>query len=117
MENKKRLIDANALDFRMDENGIANNIWSGGGNGDRIMKIALGCLKKMINNAPTIDAVEVVHGRWEDAHEIKSFRHTNIPVVKCSKCECYFCDIINNHHYMYHYCPNCGAKMDGEEND
>lgn len=53
-------------------------------------------------------------GRWEDAHEIKSFRHTNIPVVKCSKCECYFCDIINNHHYMYHYCPNCGADMRGD---
>lgn len=58
--------------------------------------------------------VEQKHGRWEEAHEIKSFKHTNIPVVQCSKCECYFCDIINNHHYMYHYCPNCGAKMDGE---
>ncbi len=63
-------------------------------------------------NAPTVDAVEVVHGEWVDKYEIKSFRHTNIPVVQCSKCECYFCDIINNHHFMYHYCPNCGAKMD-----
>ena len=62
-----------------------------------------------------VDAVEVVHGRWEDAYEIKSFRHTNIPVVQCSKCEVYFCDIINNHHYMYNYCPNCGADMRGSE--
>ena len=54
-------------------------------------------------------------GRWEDKHEIKSFRHTNIPVVQCSECEVYFCDIINNHHYMYHFCPNCGADMRGEE--
>ena len=54
-------------------------------------------------------------GRWEEKHEIKSFKHTNIPVVQCSKCEVYFCDIINNHHYMYHYCPNCGADMRGEE--
>ena len=44
-----------------------------------------------IEQIPTVDAVPVVHGHWEDAHEIKSFRHTNIPVVKCSKCECYFC--------------------------
>lgn len=63
---------------------------------------------------PTVDAVPVVHGRWEDAHEIKSFRHTNIPVVQCSECKVYFCDIINNHHYMYNYCPNCGARMDGD---
>ena len=73
--------------------------------------------KKRLIDAPTVDAVEVVHGKWEDAHEIKSFRHTNIPVVKCSKCECYFCDIINNHHWFYHYCPNCGAKMDGGNED
>lgn len=66
--------------------------------------------------AQTVDAVEVVHGQWKESNEIKSFRRTNIPVVQCSKCECYFCDIINNHHYMYRYCPNCGAKMDGDRN-
>lgn len=62
--------------------------------------------------------VEVVHGRWEDVCEIKSFKHTNIPVVECSNCEMRFCDIINNHHFMYHYCPNCGARMmDGGNED
>ena len=40
----------------------------------------------------------------------------DVPVVKCSKCKIYFCDLINNHHYMYHYCPNCGARMDGDGN-
>ena len=55
-------------------------------------------------------------GKLIDAHEIPSFYGKNIPVVQCSKCEIYFCDIINNHHYMYHYCPNCGADMRGNEN-
>lgn len=78
-------------------------------------KAALLSTIDLIGEAPTVDVVEVVHGEWIDKYEIKSFRHTNIPVVQCSKCECYFCDIINNHHFMYHYCPNCGAKMRGSE--
>ena len=57
----------------------------------------------------------VVHGRWVDKPLIKSFKHTNIPVVECSACGIDFCDIINNHYFMYKYCPNCGAKMDGGE--
>lgn len=59
----------------------------------------------------------IEHGEWIEGREIKSFRHTNIPVVECSLCRCFFCDIINNHIFMYHYCPNCGAKMDGDGND
>ena len=65
-------------------------------------------------NAQTVDAVPAVHGHWVDRYEIKSFKHTNIPTVQCSECECYFCDIINNHKFMYHYCPNCGAKMEAD---
>ena len=68
-------------------------------------------------DAPTVDAVPVRHGRWVDKQLIKSFKHTNIPVVECSACGIDFCDIINNHYFMYNYCPNCGAKMDGELNE
>ena len=58
------------------------------------------------------DVTPVRHGRWVDKPLIKSFKHTNIPVVECSACGIDFCDIINNHYFMYKYCPNCGAKMD-----
>ena len=58
------------------------------------------------------DVAHVRHGWWIDKPLIKSFKRTNIPVVECSACGIYFCDIINNHYFMYHYCPNCGAKMD-----
>lgn len=63
------------------------------------------------------DVVEVKHGRWIDKPCIKKFNNTNIPVVECTKCGISFCDIINNHRYMYRYCPNCGAKMDGVRSD
>jgi hypothetical protein len=60
--------------------------------------------------------LEVVRGEWIDVRGIPSVNRKDVPVVKCSKCEIYFCDLINNHRYMYHYCPNCGAKMDGDGN-
>jgi hypothetical protein len=65
----------------------------------------------LLDMVKRVDAVEVVHGRWIDVRGIPSVNRKDVPVVKCSKCEIYFCDLINNHHYMYHYCPNCGAKM------
>ena len=70
-----------------------------------------------IDLLPRADAVEVVPGRWIDGRGIPSVNRKDVPVVKCSKCEIYFCDLINNHHYMYNYCPNCGAKMDEERED
>lgn len=69
----------------------------------------------IIEKQEAVDAVPVVHGRWVDVRGIPSVNRKNVPIVKCSKCEIYFCDLINNHHYMYHYCPNCGARMDLKE--
>ena len=73
-----------------------------------------GSIRRIIEGLPTIEAAPVVHGRWVDARSIPSVNRKDVPVVKCSKCKIYFCDLINNHHYMYHYCPNCGARMDGD---
>lgn len=51
----------------------------------------------------TVDAVPVVHGRW-------IFHDDDImPWVSCS--ECGICTDSTN---KTSYCPNCGAKMDGE---
>lgn len=52
-----------------------------------------------IECAPTLDAVPVRHGKW-----------TVTPVyIKCSECGESFMLIPQN------YCPNCGARMDGNE--
>ena len=62
---------------------------------------------------PTEDAVEVVHGEWE----ITEDDYFDLVEMKCSVCgesygfEAYEDCIPKN----YHYCPNCGAKMDLEE--
>lgn len=64
---------------------------------------------KMLELIPTADVVEVKHGEWEENSYVSIY-----PSVKRSECNIRFCDIISNHRYMWNYCPNCGAKMDGK---
>ena len=55
-----------------------------------------------IDDAPVADVAPVVHGRWDDSFDgITPY---------CSACG-------RSHRMMTrtpNYCPNCGAKMDGE---
>ena len=55
-----------------------------------------------VENAPTIDPVR--HGRWVviDAEEPRRYG--------CSKCK-------RLSWHMENYCPNCGARMDGEDDE
>lgn len=67
---------------------------------------------KRLDNAPTIDAVPVVHGRWVETGKV--FVHSMYDLfTKCSKCS--FGHVRNEYQEPYRYCPNCGAKMDAEE--
>lgn len=57
-----------------------------------------------LENFPTADVQEVVHGEW---------KHTVTGYPYCSNC-----DWMPEEDEMLHtdyYCPNCGAKMDGEK--
>ena len=61
---------------------------------------------KQIADAPTVDAVPVVHGRWVSVPH-KLARVCSV----CNRDEPYkFADIDAD---VYDYCPHCGAKMDG----
>ena len=62
-------------------------------------------LRQCIDHAPTINAVPVVHGRWV---------HLGGDEWCCSACG----NVIHTEGRWEkpdeNYCPNCGAKMDGE---
>ena len=110
MTNEKRLIDANALNWgRCPTDGKLVKAW--------------------LDEAPTVDAVEVVHGRW--VHP-KGYVVSN--GFLCSECGyekasyhpinprqggCFVADENGNFFYPpnMNYCPNCGAKMDGGNED
>ena len=105
MTNEKRLIkvsDAtrvyNGIALYMAENAYLNDT-------------ALDVLKMVVswlNEAPNLDAVEVVHGRWEKA-EYNGF-------LRCDQCK----DVYINEEWLedgkWNYCPSCGAKVDGDGN-
>lgn len=68
-------------------------------------------VRYMVNKIPCVDAVEVVHGRWEedkveagdpyDGNSVYCF-----DIMRCSVCgECFDVSV------AYNYCPNCGADM------
>ena len=63
-------------------------------------------ISSWLDSQPVIEAEPVKHGRWERCFE--DWRQ-QIEGDKCSACgfEHYGCCIKH-----YHYCPNCGAKMD-----
>ena len=57
------------------------------------------------NRQPTVDAVEVKHGRWEEIE-------ASDELYQCSACGEW--QFIPEEHFAY--CPYCGAKMDGNAN-
>lgn len=63
-------------------------------------------LEDIISDIPTADVAPVVHGKWEfEPETINTYS-----VLKCSKCGWWTLDLSVDG--SYHYCPNCGAKMD-----
>ena len=77
-----------------------------------------------INAIPTADVAPVVHGRWIPVYESEITGWD--PAVAgrdpiggyiCSACKeesIYDC---NDEFVLSNYCPHCGAKMDGGDND
>lgn len=62
------------------------------------------------------DMVEVKHGYWKQTQEPLGWK--DIDCVECSAChETWILDEDFDFEFckeVWHYCPNCGAKMDGE---
>ena len=103
MANEKRLIDANALLKELDK--FINPMPDA--NGLHFMSgLCTGITE--IETAPTVDAVEVVHGRWIELY---------MGELKCPICDEKVMCVGWLTNGKYNYCPNCGAKMDGGNED
>lgn len=59
-----------------------------------------------LQDTHTVDAVPVVHGRWDIMDGYKMRRN-------CTVCGW----DAPEYGKFYSYCPNCGAKMDGGDSD
>jgi hypothetical protein len=106
MANEKRLIDGNKAQAVLVN--MAEHLMEAG---NPEMAGAVGYAAEVIGKQRTVDAVEVVHGEWFVIED----DYFDLVELKCSACgeswgfEDYEDCIPQN----YHYCPNCGAKMDG----
>lgn len=88
-----RLIDGDALDMYECLKSYYGDAWRDA--------------QEVIDNAPTVDAVPVKHGKW-----IYKGIKGRFPA-----CECSVCGNVENADWAVlgdnvNYCPNCGAKMD-----
>lgn len=70
-------------------------------------------LRRILDNAPTIEAEPVRHGEWNKSED----DYYGLNIYQCSVCHEEWCFEIDDDvkDLNYHYCPNCGAKMDGKE--
>lgn len=120
MQNDVRLIDANALinvlcaKLRSIDNGrIMRQAAIPVADGMRIMELEY-CIG-LIQCADIIDAVPVVHAKWEIVHGMINPKYSGRK--RCTRCG----DISPNdmccREMLTDYCPNCGAKMDAKDMD
>ena len=80
-----------------------------------LVKVAtqgLDMVRRFIKEMPTVDAVEVVHGRWEPVYSYDDGEIDHI-AESCSVCKGHVSWFKG---LPFNYCPNCGAKMDGDGN-
>ena len=60
------------------------------------------------------DFVEVKHGKWKPI--VKQYNYLEPPY--CDTCKCSVCNyVIDVSETFYGHCPNCGAKMDGKNDN
>ena len=99
-----RLIDADAAIDRYYAEYKKQDICDGGEDRD--------WLKRCIDEASIIEAEPVRHGRWVD-RMVRDWRCSECgePIYKVRKVDGYCFDDKPN------YCPNCGAKMDGDSHE
>ena len=89
-----RMIDANALKTSFEEDGHLSSY-----------------IEEFIDNAPTIDAEPVRHGRWIQGKTVYAYHN-------CSLCKVpHKMQMSCNVYVLLKYCPHCGAMMDGGKDD
>lgn len=101
MVSEKRLIDVNdVLEILRHEADVCNSGFT---------RNVLEFVITRIDSIKTVDAVEVVHGRWEQVQ-----RWATKAKYRCSVCGREIMSATTVNIEKYPYC-HCGAKMDGEQ--
>ena len=118
MANEKRLIDVdNAISHYK---ALANIPWN-----ETVSPVswkeAFEAFIEYLDEAPTVDAVEVVHGYWIDSYSVDHTGRITEHGIDCSVCDSVFKadrrDVVQHWKEQFKVCPFCGALMDGGNED
>ena len=117
-----RLIDADALLKAMDTWDKFGFSHSGAfvrepENADYVPYVRYGDMVKCVEGMPTADVVERKRGKWK-VYNILDYaqRPTGRKILRCPFCGYLtdeFMSRVDYYHKLTHFCPNCGAEMEG----
>ena len=72
-------------------------------------------LIRIINEIPAVEVAPVVHGRWIPEYEIKEMYYSPDDIERYKVPNGFSCSVCTKwSSARTNYCPNCGARMDGE---
>lgn len=113
MANEKRLIDVNEAIEKINCLCVdGNENWIGTDNQSFVDHTEV---IDILSDMPTVDAVEVVHARWEFGEVDVLGQSVHCPVCRWGA------DKVNKAMWLeypgHKFCGNCGAKMDGGNED
>ena len=105
-----RYIDVEPLEDKLKEHIRKTEI--------ELMLGALSTFLRLLDITPTADVAPVRHGMWVDVDRMQMHDLHGVLTwgnsFKCTECN-FKTFAVEGHMSQYHYCPNCGARMDGDE--
>ena len=101
--------EEHAKGFYNESRGFAGDIWQTASEEARLIGDG-------IKQLPAADVATVRRGRWVESKRVPVFNSNCESVYwKCSECGIEICTTLPEYELgKWHYCVNCGAKMEGE---
>lgn len=84
--------------------------------GSSLTAAVITAIQYFVEKMPAADVAPVVHGRWIEQED-----PCGDPYYTCSACKDDFyiemTGAVEKDLFLYSYCPSCGAKMDGKDEE